>query len=161
MRAWLCSTHQPATHPGQPFGPRQQVKGQCLPLVRPGAYFHAAPRMLWILIRSLPPQHLSAVPACNHSSVAGPPTRPSHPELHQLLPVGDVPFPQAEERLVTAVRQTLITIAPYCTALGLGDVAAPFDSSLGHVPAADRPGSVVAAAGLLPNACRSAVGANS
>ncbi len=79
-----------------------------------------------------------------------------------MFPVGHAPLPQAEERLVAAVRQTLTTIAPYCTALGLGDVAAPFDPALGHVPpAAGHPTGVMAAAGLLSNAYRSAVGANS
>lgn len=63
-----------------------------------------------------------------------------------------LPLPsQAEDRLVTAVRQTLTSIGPYCRALGLGDVAAPYIPALGYMEAA----------GLLTNACRTARGGDS
>ncbi len=64
-------------------------------------------------------------------------------------------YAQASGHLLEAVRQSMQHVAPYCTALGLGDVAAPFDSAAGALPPQQPPYGAALAGGLVAGAARS------
>ncbi len=61
---------------------------------------------------------------------------------------------QASGHLLEAVRQSMRHVAPYCTALGLGDVAAPFDSVAGASPPPQPPYGAALDGGLVAGAGR-------